>query len=139
MVNAHHLYSLHHTYTGKGCALCGKSAEEHQQDFWMVDGKQVSPNDLETVRPSSVPRPKSLIEELMYEAGVEENDPDWGHQFNLTHASLSDFGIRCGLDPRIKEVMQRRGLGELTEKGLIEFIELLVRCGIILKPLQEFV
>jgi len=35
-----HLYTLHHTYTGAGCALCGRTAEEHPPDVWMVDGER---------------------------------------------------------------------------------------------------
>lgn len=46
MVDANHPYTLHHTYTGKGCAHCGKEAAEHSQEFWLVDGKQVQPNDV---------------------------------------------------------------------------------------------
>lgn len=43
MIDPNHPYTLHHTYTGKGCALCGKSAEQHPQEFWLVNGKQVDP------------------------------------------------------------------------------------------------
>jgi len=44
MIDPNHPYTLHQSYTGKGCALCGKSSDEHQQEFWMVDGKQVGPD-----------------------------------------------------------------------------------------------
>lgn len=47
MVDPNHLYTLHHTYTGDGCALCGKTATEHQQELWMVNGKQVRPDEVE--------------------------------------------------------------------------------------------
>lgn len=37
-----HLYTLHHTYTGQGCAHCGKEADspEHTPGVWMVDGEK---------------------------------------------------------------------------------------------------
>lgn len=43
MVDPNHPYTLHRSYTGVGCALCGKSAADHSQEFWLVDGKQVKP------------------------------------------------------------------------------------------------
>ena len=36
-----HLYTLHHTYTGQGCAICGKEAQDHQLDLWLVNGEKV--------------------------------------------------------------------------------------------------
>lgn len=48
MIDPNHPYTLHHTYTGKGCAHCGKAASEHQQEFWLVNGKQVSPQEAAT-------------------------------------------------------------------------------------------
>jgi hypothetical protein len=30
--SANHHYTVHSTYTGKGCALCGKTKEEHPLD-----------------------------------------------------------------------------------------------------------
>jgi len=128
MIDSNHLFTLHHKYTGDGCAMCGKSSVEHSKELWMVGGKQIKPDEIETVRPVPQPRPKSLIEELMDEAGITKEFPEFGLQFNLTYASLSDFGIRCGLDQRIKDVMKKRGLGKMTEKGRIEFIELIMRC-----------
>jgi hypothetical protein len=75
----------------------------------------------------------------MDEAGVAMGSPEWGAQYNLTNASLSDFGIRCGLDPRIEVVMKSRGLGEMTEKGKREWRELLLRSIAMLRGSPEVV
>jgi hypothetical protein len=37
---------------------------------------------------------KPTIEELLREADITEEHPEHGLQYNLCHASLSDFGIR---------------------------------------------
>lgn len=36
-----HAYTLHHTYTGRGCAMCGLNAETHKADHWLVDGERI--------------------------------------------------------------------------------------------------
>ena len=38
-----HPYTIHRTYTGPGCAHCGKTCDVHPQTSWLVDGKQVEP------------------------------------------------------------------------------------------------
>jgi hypothetical protein len=40
MIDPNHLYTLHQTYTGTDCALCGKPATEHPLEYWMINGKQ---------------------------------------------------------------------------------------------------
>lgn len=40
MIDANHPYTLHDTYTGAGCALCGKPESEHTQDYILVNGKK---------------------------------------------------------------------------------------------------
>ena len=131
MIDPNHLYTLHHTYTGKGCAMCGKDETEHQRESWMVDGKQVNPSEVTKVEQRI--KPKTLIEELMDEAGITKESYEYGQQYNLTHASLSDFGIRCGLDQRIKDVMEKRGLGKMTEKGRLDLIQLFEHCRAMLR------
>jgi hypothetical protein len=44
MVSADHLYTEHHTYTGKGCAHCGKTEAEHQSKGRLVNGKEEKPD-----------------------------------------------------------------------------------------------
>jgi hypothetical protein len=37
-----HSYTLHHTYTGEGCAMCGRFQEEHDPAHGkMVNGEKV--------------------------------------------------------------------------------------------------
>lgn len=46
MIDPNHLFTLHHTYTGSGCALCGKGPESHSPDQWSIDGvKQAPPKE----------------------------------------------------------------------------------------------
>ena len=61
------------------------------------------------------------IADYLREAGIEKSDLDYGGQFNLTHASLSGFGIRNGLDERVKAVLKAHGLGGMTDAGRKEF------------------
>jgi hypothetical protein len=42
MIDPNHLYTLHHMYTGAGCAHCGKEAEKHPAEFWMVNGEKIA-------------------------------------------------------------------------------------------------
>lgn len=53
MIDANHLYTLHHTYTGTGCAHCGKSAAEHSSEAWMVNGNKVEVPSATTVNCAS--------------------------------------------------------------------------------------
>jgi hypothetical protein len=41
MRDPNHVYTLHHTYTGPGCAHCGKPLEEHASKDQLVNGKEV--------------------------------------------------------------------------------------------------
>lgn len=50
------------------------------------------------------------IAEYLRLSGIDREDPAWGEQYNLCHASLSPLGIRRGLDSRVAEVIH--GLGE---------------------------
>lgn len=50
-------------------------------------------------------------------AGIEKADPIYAQQYNLCHASLSKFGIRNGLDARVKAVLIAQGLGGITHDG----------------------
>lgn len=67
------------------------------------------------------------IHEILAESGISKDDPEYGLQFNLTHASLAQFGIRNGLDPRVKETLRAKNLGGMTNEGLMSFVQLLDR------------
>lgn len=43
MIRAPHLFTLHKTYTGPGCAICGQfyDAEWHDPGVWLVNGEKV--------------------------------------------------------------------------------------------------
>jgi hypothetical protein len=41
MSNNEHLYTLHSTYTGRGCALCGKGMERHQVTEYQDESKKI--------------------------------------------------------------------------------------------------
>jgi hypothetical protein len=47
-----HLYTLHRTYTGAGCAMCGAGPVNHPPDTWLVDGEkkanELSPSPRQT-------------------------------------------------------------------------------------------
>lgn len=58
---------------------------------------------------------------VMEIAGIDKDDSDAGMQFNLCYASLVTYGIRSGLDPRIKLLLRQRGLGGRDEKERAEF------------------
>src|ERR1700733_7231960 len=68
---------------------------------------------------------KPTIEELLRKADITEEHPEYGLQYNLCHASLSDFGIRAGLDDRAKAALRSHGLGEMTEAGRTRWIHFL--------------
>jgi hypothetical protein len=36
-----HPFTLHHTYTGEGCAMCGKQADAHKADYRLIDGERL--------------------------------------------------------------------------------------------------
>jgi hypothetical protein len=38
VIDPNHLFTLHRTYTGKGCAMCGQAPVDHTSDDWLVDG-----------------------------------------------------------------------------------------------------
>lgn len=40
-MSGEHLYTLHSTYLGIGCAICGLMLEKHQVDEYQQDGKKV--------------------------------------------------------------------------------------------------
>ena len=44
-----HLYTQHHTYTGAGCAHCGKDASQHPSEAWLVNGAKVEPVTLKSI------------------------------------------------------------------------------------------
>lgn len=70
---------------------------------------------------------RDLIPQYLHIAGVTKDSPEWGLQYNLTHASLSPQGIRLGLDHRIKSVLRSRGLGKETEEGKRQFVQFLLK------------
>ena len=41
MADLNHLFTVHVTYTGKGCAMCGLAPVDHTSDDWMVNGERV--------------------------------------------------------------------------------------------------
>jgi hypothetical protein len=43
MIDVNHLFTLHRTYTGLGCAICGKGPESHPPDLWLVNGEKKEP------------------------------------------------------------------------------------------------
>jgi hypothetical protein len=43
-MNCEHLYTIHATYTGEGCAMCGKDPHpDHALDFWFFNGEKIVP------------------------------------------------------------------------------------------------
>lgn len=40
MIDPNHLFTVHHTYTGKGCAMCGLAPCEHTSLDWMIEGEK---------------------------------------------------------------------------------------------------
>jgi hypothetical protein len=46
MIDPNHLFTVHHTYTGLGCAVCGLAPCEHPSFDWLVEGeKRIDPLD----------------------------------------------------------------------------------------------
>jgi hypothetical protein len=43
MIDPNHLFTLHHTYTGLGCAICGRGPEAHSAEQWLVNGEKKEP------------------------------------------------------------------------------------------------
>jgi hypothetical protein len=41
MIDPNHVYTVHDTYTGTGCAMCGLAPCEHTSFDWLINGKQV--------------------------------------------------------------------------------------------------
>lgn len=46
MIDPKHLYTLHNTYTGFGCAICGHDATNHPTEAWFHNGNKVEPETL---------------------------------------------------------------------------------------------
>ena len=42
MTDPKHLFTVHHTFTGKGCAICGLAPVDHESYDWMVEGERVT-------------------------------------------------------------------------------------------------
>jgi hypothetical protein len=51
VIDPNHLFTLHRTYTGKGCAMCGQAPVDHTSDDWLVDG--VKTHDPLELRPEA--------------------------------------------------------------------------------------
>ncbi len=73
------------------------------------------------------------VREYLKEAEIEFGDTNYNEQYNLCHASLNSLGIRSGLDPNVKDVLRKHGLGKMTPEGKKEFIALLDGCINLLK------
>lgn len=41
-----HAFTLHRTYTGRGCAHCGKGPVDHPSTHWMVEGNKFDPMEI---------------------------------------------------------------------------------------------
>lgn len=39
-VDPAHLFTVHHTYTGAGCAMCGRAPVDHESYDWLVEGER---------------------------------------------------------------------------------------------------
>lgn len=42
MTDPKHLFTVHHTYAGNGCAMCGLAPVDHESYDWMVNGERVA-------------------------------------------------------------------------------------------------
>lgn len=40
-----HPGTIHHTYTGNGCAVCGKVMKDHSQENIVVNGEKIKKED----------------------------------------------------------------------------------------------
>jgi hypothetical protein len=54
VIDPNHAFTLHFTYTGAGCAHCGKDGDAHQQQYWMKNGVKVTPVTMEPLEQSDV-------------------------------------------------------------------------------------
>jgi hypothetical protein len=59
-----------------------------------------------------------IVSEILAEADVSKDHPDYGAQYNLLHASLSEFGVRAGLDQKIVLVLKRRYPERFTDAAV---------------------
>lgn len=46
MIDPKHLFTVHATYTGEGCAVCGRAPVDHESLDWLVAGVR-TPDPLE--------------------------------------------------------------------------------------------
>jgi hypothetical protein len=42
MIDPKHLFTVHNSYTGKGCALCGLAPVDHDLLDWMINGERIT-------------------------------------------------------------------------------------------------
>jgi len=59
------------------------------------------------------------IRQMLAEVGIERDDPEAGLQYNLVHASISEFGMRNGLDPRLIPIIRREFPSLFTDEALL--------------------
>ena len=54
---------------------------------------------------------KLSVAEILSEAGIEKNDPDYGIEFNLCHAAMFDgLGVRAGSSQAVKDCLAKHDL-----------------------------
>jgi hypothetical protein len=67
-----------------------------------------------------------IVREYLEEAGILFGSPEYGHQWNLCHASLGSLGMCAGLDDSVKTLLRSKGLGKMTVEGLEEYMTILL-------------